>query len=288
MMTKLGRPVTRLACAFAALLGLAACQSTFDGKEDPLAQSVIDEADLNSLLLTAGDPAAAVTYFEQAVAREPERADFRQNLARAYGRVKRFPEAARVYQELVNLEQDRDADRLEYAFVNIRLQAFEDARRLAETLPQRMDTPRRHLLDGLLADHQEDWTTADASYARAVELSTRPAEIYNNWGVSKMSRGELEQAIRDFRQAISFDSRRFSAKNNLAIAKGLQGDYQLPIVPLTDTERAIIMNNLGLIALRKGDDRAARGLFASAVETHPQHYQGAADRLAALESKVTN
>lgn len=68
--------------------------------------------------------------------------------------------------------------------------------------------------------------------------------------------------------------------------RGLQGQYTLPLVPLTDEEKAILLNNLGIIAMRQGDERMAKGLFAAAVELHPQHYSGAADRLAALEANV--
>ena len=55
-------------------MGLSACESVSD-KEDPLAASIIDEADLNDLMLTAADPSDASLYFEQSLAREPNRAD---------------------------------------------------------------------------------------------------------------------------------------------------------------------------------------------------------------------
>ena len=82
--------------------------------------------------------------------------------------------------------------------------------------------------------------------------------------------------------------RLFSAKNNLAIARGLQGNYQLPVVPMTETEKAIMLNNLGVIAVRRGEAKIAKGLFVAAVETHPQHYEEAAGRLSALEAVVEN
>ena len=103
-----------------------------------------------------------------------------------------------------------------------------------------------------------------------------------------MSRGDHTRAEKTFERSLSFNSRLFSAKNNLAIVRGLQGNFQLPVVPMTEKEKAIILNNLGLIALRKGEKRIAKGLFAAAVDTHPQHYGAAADRLAALEAVVEN
>ncbi|MEM6944993.1 MAG: tetratricopeptide repeat protein, partial [Pseudomonadota bacterium] len=89
-------------------------------KPDPLAGDIIDEAQLTQLMLTAGDPDSAVRYFERGLAREPERADFRRYLARSYARARRYPESARVYQELLALNQETPQDRLEYAYVAVR------------------------------------------------------------------------------------------------------------------------------------------------------------------------
>ncbi len=274
--------------AVMALLGLAGCDTTVTTKEDPLAKNVIDDAGFNSLLLTAGDPNQAVRYFEGALAEEPDRADFRRGLAISYRRARRFPEAARVYQELVSLNQATPSDRLDYAFVSVSLDRWEDASALEAALPAALNTSRRHLLTALIADHDGRWEEADAAYERAVQLSDNPAKVYNNWGVSKMARNEHGDAQLLFEQALAFDSRVFSAKNNLAMSRALQGDYSLPVVPMTDREKAMVLNNLGIIAANKNEMRIARGLFAAAVETHPQHYESAANRLAALEATVEN
>ncbi|MEL6483136.1 MAG: tetratricopeptide repeat protein [Pseudomonadota bacterium] len=279
--------MTRFAIAplLAALL-LAGCSESLNEKPDPFAGDIIDEAQLTQLMLTAGDPNSAVRYFEQGLAREPERADFRRYLARSYARARRYPEAARTYQELLALQQETPTDRLEYAFVAVRLDRWEDAEALATGIPQTIDTPRRHMLDAMLADRTQDWELADAAYARAEERSSNPADVLNNWGVSLMSRKEYDRAEAVFERAISYNSRLFSAKNNLALSRGLRRDYRLPIVPMTAEEKAVISYNLGVIALRQGDRRVARGLFAKAVDEHPRHYEAAAAQLEALETAV--
>ncbi len=268
-------------------MGLSACESVSD-KEDPLAGNIVDEADLNDLMLTAADPSDAVRYFEQSLAREPDRADFRRGLAISVSRAKRYNESARVFQELITLDQDQPTDRLEYAFVAMRLDRWDDVRTLSQSFPDGLQTPRRYSIDAMVADQNNDWAAADAAYARAEKLSAQPAAVLNNWGVSQMSRGDLSAAAATFARAVSFDARLFSAKNNLAIVRGLQGQYNLPLVPLSDEERAVLLNNLGIIAMRQGDEKIARGLFAAAVDAHPQYYAGAADKLAALEAIVQN
>ena len=273
-------------CVAATLSGCL--ENSVTDKPDPLAGDIIDEANLTQLMLTSADPDHAVRYFEQAVAREPERADFRRGLAASYARAQRYPEAARIYQELMALRQDQPADRLEYAYVAVHLDRWTDAEALANALPGTMETPRRFLLDAILADHRKDWEAADRAYARAEQLSTNPAKVLNNWGMSQVARSGFADAERLFERAISYDSRLFEAKNNLVLARGRQRNYRLPVVPMTDTERATLLYNLGLIALANEDKRAARGLFAEALASHPQYYQAAANRLAALESTIVN
>jgi Flp pilus assembly protein TadD len=267
--------------------GLSACESVSE-KEDPLADSIIDEANLNDLMLTAADPSDAANYFEQSLAREPNRADFRRGLAISLSRAKRYNEAARVFQELITLDQDQPTDRLEYAFVAMRLDRWDDVRTLAQSLPDGLQTARRYSIDAMVADQDNDWAAADEAYARAEKLTSRPATVLNNWGVSQMARGDLNAAAMTFERAISFDSTLFSAKNNLAIVRGLQGNYFLPLVPLNDKERAVLLNNLGIVAMRQGDEKIARGLFAAAVDAHPQYYASAAAKLSALEAIVQN
>ncbi|MEM6971351.1 MAG: tetratricopeptide repeat protein [Pseudomonadota bacterium] len=269
-----------------AALTLAGCQTSVSEKEDPLGADVIQDAKLTDLLLQSGDPGAAVIYFENAVAREPESNDLRRKLARAYTRAKRLPEAARTYQELQAVGGAGAQDRLDYAFIAVRLGRFEDARALSSTLPPTLETPRRFLLDALLADEAEEWESADIAYAKAEQLATAPFDVLNNWGVSLMNRGELKRAETVLERAVSYNSAEFNAKNNLAIARGLRGEYRLPLVPMSAEERAVISFNLGQIALKNGQARIARGLFAQAVDLHPRYYEAAADQLAQMQGSV--
>ena len=275
--------------AVMAITVLAACESeTLANRPNPLKDTVIDDAGLNDLLLTSGDPEFSVEYFETAVAREPERSEFRRGLAISYARAKRYPESGRVYEELIALDQAQANDILDYGFIAVRLGDWEGAKSAENNLPGGLNNSRRHLLSAMIADSDQDWSAADAAYARAETLALKPDRVLNNWGVSYMARGDLKAAETTFARAVTFNSRLFSAKNNLAIVRGLQGDFTLPLVPLDDQERAMILNNLGVIATRQGEIKIARGLFAAAVDAHPQHYQGAADKLAALDGKVEN
>lgn len=280
------------ALTLAAALAVSACAKPFD-EETPVPTpgdgvNVIDDANLNSLMLTVSDPEDAVVYFQQTLAEQPDRVDIKQDYALALARARRHADAARVFEELSQAGHATDPLRVEYAHSLARLERWEEAENQMALVATRIEAPRRYLIDAMLADHRGDWDGADAAYERARALSTNPATILNNWGVSRMSRGDPEAAERTFAEAVAHNPRLFSIKNNLAVARALQGEYRLPLVTMTEEERATMLHNIGVIALRRGDTEEAKGLFTMAVEVHPRYYAAAAEKLAALDAVVVN
>jgi Flp pilus assembly protein TadD len=85
-------------------------------------------------------------------------------------------------------------------------------------------------------------------------------------------------------QSLKQDSTRFTVKNNLVLARAAQGKYTLPVINLTQIERAELLNTMGLSAVKKGDIQTAKSLFREAVETHPQYFESAHRSLEALEN----
>jgi len=276
---------TSLAFGALAFVALAGCQEMKTEEErrsiDPI--NIIDEANLNDLMLTVGDPNAAVAYFREAVSREPDRADFKRGFAVALSNAHRYQDAAVVFQQLEEGVGLSDDDKVEYSLVLTRLERWGEAERVLNSVGSSYETARLYILKGVLHDHNEDWILADAAYGRALELSSQPAIALNNWGVSQMSRGDLPGAISTFEQVVYLEPSMFDAKNNLVLARGLTGDYRLPPISVSETEKAILYHNLALLALRNGDIEVAKGLLANAVETHPLYYPEAAEKLKALE-----
>lgn len=277
---------TPLALGVLAVFALAGCQEMKTTEErrttDPI--NIIDEANLNDLMLTVGDPNDSVAYFREALAREPDRVDFKRGFAVSLSRAKRYHDAATIFGQLEDEVGLSNEDKVEYAFTLTQLERWDDADGVINGVSPTFENARLYILKGMIHDQRKDWVLADASYGRAMELSAQPAVALNNWGVSQMSRGDLPGAIETFEQVVYLEPGMFDAKNNLVIARGLAGDYRLPAISISETEKALLLHNLALIALRRGDTDVAKGLLADAVETHPLHYALAADKLRALES----
>lgn len=283
--------MTPLRIGAALVLLLGGCVGDFDAEPDLSSSesvNVIDASSLNELMLTVSDPEDAIAYFERALAEQPQRADFRRGYALALARARRHDAAAAEFGALSRDGIMDDRTRIEYAHSLARLQRWGDAEQVMSGVSPEAGGPRRYLIDAMLADQRGDWAAADIDYEKARRAAANPATILNNWGVSRMSRGDPAAAEKTFEQALSYDPRLFNAKNNLAVARALQGEYRLPLVSMTEEERAVMLHNIGVIALRRGDREAAKGLFTMAVAAHPRYYPEAAEKLAALSANVVN
>lgn len=285
------RAMLRSVLVLSAALIVGACAGDFDEPLDnPEVEptNVIDAANLNELMLTVSDPSDGVAYFQSASAQNPDRLDLKRGYALSLSRARRHAEAARVYEELSQTEVADDVLRIEYAHTLARLERWDEAEEQMILVSPDRESARRYIIIAMLADQRNQWDQSDRAYEKARLLSTNPANVLNNWGVSQLSRGDYDQAQRTFEEAVAFNPTLFNAKNNLAVSRALQGDYRLPIVTVNEVERATLLHNIAVIALRRGDREQAKGLLTMSLEAHPQHYSAAAEKLAALEATVEN
>lgn len=250
--------------------------------------NVVDESNLNDIMLTVADPNEAVSYFKRTAKENPDRADVHRGLGQSLIKAKRASEAVPVYKKLLTLEGATQDDRVDYADALIRSGNWKEAEDVLDAVPPTHETFKRYRLEAMIADSNKEWKKADSFYETAAGLTTRPAGVLNNWGYSKLTRGDYSDAERLFGDAIKLDNSLFTAKNNIVLARGAQRDYNLPVMPMTQIERAQLLHTLGLSAIKQGDVETGKGLLREAINTHPQHFEAAVRALRALESNVTN
>jgi len=246
--------------------------------------NVIDESNLNDIMLTVADPNEAVDYFLRTIRENPDRIDVRRGLAKSLIRAKRNEEAALAWEKVADHPDASNDDQIDFADSLIRTGKWDKAEDVLDTIPPTYETYSRYRLEAMIADSNQEWDKADAFYEIATGLTTRPAGVLNNWGFSKLTRGDYGDAERLFTEAITYDRELFTAKNNLVLARGAQRKYTLPVLPLTQIERAQLLHTLGLTAVRQGDVDIAKSLLRDAIETHPQHFDEAVRALTALEA----
>lgn len=271
-----------------ALLAISACTPSeeIDVTRELEAVNVIDENNLNDLMLNSADPEEAVAYFTRATAEMPERIDLRRGLAAALIRNGSVTPAVTAWRNVVEMEGATHGDRVEYAGALIRSGAWEQATAQLDAIPPTYETFQRYRLEAMVADSEQDWRAADSFYEIAVGLTTQPAGVLNNWGYSKLSRGDFRGAEKLFNDALGYDPSLFTAKNNLVLARGAQRNYTLPPVRVSQTERAQLLHTLALSAIKQGDIATGRGLLRDAIDTHPQYFEAAVRALRTLDNEA--
>ncbi|MEO9825242.1 MAG: tetratricopeptide repeat protein [Paracoccaceae bacterium] len=276
-------------CLLGSVLTLTACNREIDKAEieRSLADvNVIDETNLNDVMLTSADPNEAVVYFQNASAANPGRVDLKRGLAQSLVRAQKPALAAQAWQQVLALPEANEEDRVEYADALIRANNWDKAEEQLNRIPPTHETFKRYRLEAMVADANKNWKKADSFYEIAVGLTTRPSGTLNNWGFSKLSRGDFDGAERLFAEALSYDGSMFTAKNNLVLARSSQRNYDLPVIPMTQIERAQLLYTAALTAIKQGDINTGKSLLSQAVDTHPQYFDAAVRSLEALENET--
>ena len=270
----------------ATVVGLAACAPSGEEQVQEALEdlNVIDQSNLNEVMLTVADPQQAVAHFTAANASFPGRIDLQRGLAKSLVRAKRPNDAIAAWQTVVANDEAINSDSVGLADAFVRANQWDNAAATLNTIPPTYETFARYRLEAMVADSRQQWSKADSFYGTAVELTTRPATVYNNWGFSKLTRGDYPAAERLFIDALRFDPGMFTAKNNLVLARGAQRNYTLPAVTMTQIERAQLLHTMALAAIKQNDVSIGESMLRDAIDTHPQFFEPAVRALEALEN----
>ncbi|WP_372885175.1 tetratricopeptide repeat protein [Shimia sp.] len=266
-------------------LFVAGCGTSEDESVERALQDLnaIDESNLSDVMLTVADPNEAVSYFQRTLKDNPDRVDLQRGLAISLVRARRYTEAVPAWKKVIRHEGATSVDRVDLADAQIRAGQWQEAEETLDSIPPTHETFKRYRLEAMIADSNKEWNKADSYYETAIGLTTRPAGVMNNWGYSKLTRGDYAEAERLFGEAIRHDSTLFTAKNNMVLSRGAQRKYTLPVVPMDQVERAQLLHTLALSAIKQGDTETGKTLLREAIDTHPQHFEAAVRSLRALE-----
>ncbi|MCL1628151.1 MULTISPECIES: tetratricopeptide repeat protein [Roseinatronobacter] len=250
------------------------------------AVNAVDQKNVAELMLASGNPEEAVAYFATQVERDPDNVTLQRGLARSLVRAGRLAEAIPAWRTVAQHPEGTQDDKVMLAEAHMRANDWDSAETVLNTVPPTHETFDRYRLEAMIADGKKDWKKADHFYETAAGLTTRPSGVFNNWGFSKLTRGAPREAEQLFSQALQHDPHLFTAKTNMALARVAQGNYSLPLVRMTQQERAMLLHTMAIAAIRKGDVNVGRTLLQEAIDTHPQHFDEAVRALRALDGGI--
>lgn len=120
---------------------------------------------------------------------------------------------------------------------------------------------------GMLADLRRDWDKAAEDYGKALALMPDSALLHNNLGYSRLLGGKTEVALSELRKAASLDPASAAIRNNLRLALAAKGNYRAATQGVAKEEEAMVLNNVGFVAMQRGDLASAETYLAQAMES---------------------
>jgi Flp pilus assembly protein TadD len=124
-------------------------------------------------------------------------------------------------------------------------------------------------------DSAQEWEQARASYEQALWAAPDAARIHNNLGVSLLRAGAPAAAIDQFGKALGLAPDLAIAQANLRLALAFEGRYLEALAGVPEGELPEALNNVGYIALVRGDHARAEAYFLRALEASPSFFEPA-------------
>lgn len=267
-----------LAVAGGALLVVSACapnravQPRFDPR---LAGTEREDSRYGTLLRlassarAAGDPAAAVKIYQQAIALDHSRIDAHVALGDTLVELEAFDDAARTYQDVLKRDGDNAAAHRGYARAMLGLNRPEAAIvHYQAVLAQNPNDVPAHNGLGVAFDLAGQHEAAEAAYQAGLAVAPDSMLLRNNLGLSLALAGRHQESIALLRAVVDEPGAKARNRQNLALAYGLAGDLvAAERISRLDLDEDAVQNNLAYYAaLAAVDDRRKR---AAALGVNP-------------------
>lgn len=288
------RARTRISSLIALSFGLSACALSDLASEDfdklTATPETIEHIDVDSALaqglkaLSEGRAIEAQENFSRILRIEPESTEATLGLAESYLSLGQGSEALALFTQL-----ESDPAHKSQAIQGQGLAHYRNGERglARERLQLAVGVDptlwRTWNALGQLSDAEEAWDEAATAYQNAIENNPRAASPYNNDGMSLLMQGKLEAALARFSEALRINPDFSTAQTNRQICLSMMGRYEDALQGTPKSQRYIALNNIGYIAMTRGDLKKARYYFNLSAEESPSYYEKAEENLQKVE-----
>lgn len=137
---------------------------------------------------------------------------------------------------------------------------------------------------GQIYDAERAWEKSGESYRNALAVVPDSGVVHNNMGFSLMLQGQTDDAARLFLTALRQQPDLAAARSNLRLALAWQGRYVEALAGVGTAQLPTVLNNLGFVAMMRGELDVAEAYFTRAIEASPSYYHLAANNLLRLKA----
>lgn len=281
-------PVTiALACA----LALSACATGGDGSPSTSARAM--DFDPEPLLeradtaLADGLPEAAMGHYQIVLRHQPENPRARLGMAEINLAAGDLSSAKAVFEDLADHPDLGPQARQGLGLTHLKAGRIDKARAPLEAAVLADDSLWRAWNGlGMVHDRTGDWSEARRSYDAA--LAAAPPRmtgiVHNNLGFSLLLQGLHDEAVPHLMEAALRERGINLPRTNLRLALAWQGRYAEAVAGARPAERAAVLNNVGYVALLRGDLEEAESLLSRAIDGSASHFDPAWNNLAHLKA----
>ncbi|HYD30498.1 MAG TPA: tetratricopeptide repeat protein [Azospirillaceae bacterium] len=126
---------------------------------------------------------------------------------------------------------------------------------------------------GRIHDGRGEFDAAKPCYEQALASQPNSPVVLNNLGFSRLMAGDHAEAARLLTQAAeSDDGEEARVRTNLRLALAWQGEYVAAFAGARPAELPVVLNNVGFVALQRGDVAAAKAYLSRATEISPEYF----------------
>ncbi len=125
---------------------------------------------------------------------------------------------------------------------------------------------------GILRDETGQWTVAEASHRKAVELAPNQDYLHNNLGYNLLMQKKNAEAAAEFREAVRLNPASQLARNNLGLAlAGQDANAEAIANWQSGADPATAHNNLAVVLIENGNYLEARKELQVALGYNKSH-----------------
>ncbi len=285
--------ITALAFALPACTSMQSNEFAAAGlevKPHSLQHEDIDSAFAQGLrYLNEGNAAAAEQSFTRVLKVKPRNAEASLGLAESQLSLSRFDEAITTFREVAQKPKHyavaTQGQGIALLLKGHRALAKE---RLESAVADDPTLWRAWSALGQLKDSEHSWAESEIAYRTALENNPNAGSVHNNLGMSFLTQGRTEEALIRFEEALLVDPSLMPARSNRQIALSILGRYKEALENVSDEDRHVALNNIGYIAMTRGDLKRAHFLLNRSAEMSPVYYAVAEQNLNRVKQAMSH